>query len=174
VSFAVSIIVSLTARVFNETFVSLISIEILFSLLWTKTILNLFENDIHAFILIRSLSVSASVQWWSRWMFIAGIITLPLIIPTLIIVIRFGIRFQAVIFSLVSLIAIPGLIATLFCNSGFGLFPHINLTGLILTISLILIVLFWFFMPFGSLLILAVIFFWIRKSQRHFKYLELS
>ncbi|HEX9972659.1 MAG TPA: hypothetical protein VGD14_11370 [bacterium] len=170
----VSIIVSLAARGFNATFVSLLAVEILFSLLWTKTILNLFENDIHAFILIRSLPISASVQWWSRWKFIAGIITLPIIIPVLIIAIRFGISFHLLIFSLVSLVAIPGLMATLFCNSGFGLFPHINLTGLILTISLILIVLFWFFMPFGSLFILAVVFFWIRKSQRHFKYLEIS
>ena len=174
VSIAVSVIVSLAVRGFNETVVSLISIEILFSLLWTKTILLLFENDIHSFTLIRSLPVSASVQWWARWMFIAGIITIPIIIPVLIIAIRFGISFQLPILSLVCLVAIPGLMATLFCNSGFGLFPHINLTGLILTVTLILIVLFWFFMPFGSLFILAVIFFWIRKSQRHFKYLEIS
>lgn len=173
-SIAVSAIVSLAARGFNETVVSLISIEILFSLLWTKTILVLFENDIHVFIFIRSLPISASAQWWTRWLFIAAIISLPLAIPIVIIAIRFGLNFQLLIFSMIMLVAIPGLMATLFCNSGFGLFPHINLTGLILMISLILIVLFWFFMPFGSLIILAVIFLWIRKSQRNFKYLELS
>ncbi|MCI0493545.1 hypothetical protein L0Z72_00950 [candidate division KSB1 bacterium] len=174
VSIAVSIIVSLAARGFNETVVSLISIEILFSLLWTKTVLSLFESDIHAFTFIRSLPISASTQWRARWLFIAAIISFPLVIPIVVIAIRFGLNFQFLILSMVMLVAIPGLMATLFCNSGFGLFPHINLTGLILMISLILIMLFWFFMPFGSLLILAVIFLWIRKSQRNFKYLELT
>jgi len=32
----------------------------------------------------------------------------------------------------------------------------------------------WFYMPFGSIILLAISALWIRKSQRHFQFLEIA
>jgi hypothetical protein len=52
----------------------------------------------------------------------------------------------------------------------FGLFPNTKYCGLLLNISLGLMILFWFYMPFGTLLLLAISALWIHKSQRHFQF----
>jgi hypothetical protein len=159
----------------NETkavYVSLLFLEALFSLLLINTLMILFNKDVEAFELIRSLPIAASSPWLSRWLLTTGLIATPILVPGLIVLIKFGMNSGLFLFCFVALIAIPGILATVFCNSAFGMFPHINLAGYMIAVSVILIFLFWFFMPLGSLIILGVMVFWIRKSQRHFQYLE--
>ena len=153
-------------------YVSLIFLEGLFSLLLIDTLLTLFNKDVEAFGLIRSLPVTAASLWLSRWLLLAGLISIPVLTPILITLIKFGMNLEFLFFGVAALCIIPGIFATLFCNSAFGMFPHINLAGYIIAASVILMFLFWFFMPFGTLIILGVMLFWIRKSQRNFQYLE--
>jgi len=157
----------------SAVYVGLFIVEVLFCFFLIKTIMILFEKDVAIFGLIKSIAVTAIFIWWTRWLVICGLIGIPIVIPILIIPIKFGINLKFILFVMASLFAIPSVLATLCCNAGFGLFPHTNLSANIIIISIILMVLFWFFMPFGTLFILAVLIFWIRKSQRHLQYLEL-
>lgn len=179
-SFLISILGSIIAIAIciaeNEpkaVYFSLLFVEAFFSLLIVNTLMILFNKDVEAFGLIRSLPIPASSFWLSRWLLTSGLISIPVLVPILIVLIKSGVNSAFLLFCCAALIAIPGVLATVFCNSAFGMFPHVNLAGYIIAASVILMVLFWFFMPFGSLIILGVMVFWIRKSQRHFQYLEI-
>lgn len=156
----------------NAIYISLIFLEVLYGLLLINALLSLFMSDIAAFGLMRSLPVTAGALWLTRWLLIAGVISIPVLIPILIILIKSGITQEFFLFIITAIGIIPSLLATIFCNSCFAMFPHINLSGYIIVISIILMFLFWFFMPLGTLMLLAVIILWIRKSQRNFQYLE--
>jgi len=166
-------VVSLRMENANDAYISLICLQFFLGILLLNTVLTLFENDVLAYELIRSLPITAGSLWLSRWIFIVGLMSLPMILPIFIIPIKFKIGITFVWFVFAALAGLPMLLATLFCNAGFGLFPHIKLCGYIIIISIVLIILFWFFMPFGSLLVLGVMFFWIRRAQKRFQYLEL-
>jgi len=169
----IAIAVCLAENEPKAVYVSLLFIEAFFSLLLINTLMILFNKDVEAFGLIRSLPIPAASFWLSRWLITSAIISIPVLVPIVIILIKYGVSSALFLFSFVALFAIPGILATVFCNSAFGMFPHINLAGYIIVVSVILMVLFWFFMPFGSLIILGVMVFWIRRSQRHFQYLEI-
>jgi hypothetical protein len=98
---------------------------------------------------------------------------IPMLVPILIIPLKFAIT-TGFIFFLAFAFGIPMVFAALYCNAGFGLFPNIRYCGVLLNISLGLMLLFWFYMPFGTLLLLAIAALWIRKSQRHFQLLEIT
>ena len=157
----------------NAAYIRLISLQILFGLLLNKTVIILFQQDVGGYDLTRTLPIKAGSFWWARWIFIAGFLNLQMTLPTLILIFKFDISSSFLIFILAGFFVIPAILATIYCNAGFGLFPHINLFGYIVLLSILMIVLFWFFMPFGSLIILAVMIFWVRKSQQRFQYLEL-
>ncbi len=169
----IAIAVCLAENEPKAVYISLLFLEAIFSLLLINTLMILFNKDVEAFGLIRSLPIPASSFWLSRWLLTSAIISIPVLVPIFIILIKFGVNSAFFLFSFVALIAIPGVLATVFCNSAFGMFPHINLAGYMIAVSVILMVLFWFFMPFGSLIILSVMIFWIRRSQRHLQYLEI-
>ncbi len=172
-SLIISALICIVENNAYAAFIALLFLETLFSFLLIKTVLTLFERDVQSIELTKSLSVSAASLWSARWFLVAGFIGLPMVVPILIILTKFGINPQFILFGLAIIIVVPALLATLFCNSGFGLFPHVNLSNYIITTSIMLMFLFWFFMPIGTLIILAVMIFWIRKSQRHFQHLEI-
>ena len=169
---AIGIMICMTENEEHPIYVSLLFLEILFSLFFINSTLALFNRDVEATKLLRSLPIKATSFWLARWLLLVGIFFVPLLIPIFIILIKFGLSWNFLIFLFSALLMIPGIIATIFCNSCLGMFPHINLSGYIIVISVVLMVLFWFFMPFGTLIFLAVMIFWIRKSQRNFQYLE--
>ncbi len=155
-------------------YIALLSLQFVWSLLFFNAILFLFEQDIIGYELNKSLPMKATSLWWARWLVVFSFISGQLVIPALIIPVKFPITISFLFFLLAGLAGVPAIMATLFCNSGFGLFPHIRLSGYLITISLLLIILFWFFMPVGSLIILAVIIFWVHRSQKRFQFLELT
>lgn len=169
----IAITICIVEENIDAIYVSLIFVQAFFSLLFINTLLSLFMRDVTAFEFIRSLPVTARSLWLGRWLFIVIIIAMPLLIPIVIMLIKSGITLEFFLFIIVVTVIIPSVFATIVCNSCFGMFPHINLSGYIIIISIILMVLFWFFMPFGTLILLTVIIFWIRKSQRNFQYLEI-
>ena len=170
------LLLALICIIMEEVFavyITILSLQILISLLLIKTVVLLFQNDVDGYELTRILPIKTGSFWLARWLFIFGFLSSPIVVPTLIIPIIFKITIGYIAFALIGLFGIPLIMATLYCNSGFGLFPHVHLTGYMITISILFIVLFWFFMPFGSIIILAVILFWVRKSQKRFQFLEL-
>lgn len=171
-SMVIAIIIAITGDDTSTIYVGLLSLEAILSLLFIGTVIMLFEKDVTLFGFLRSLPIPASSFWWARWLFIAGLIGAPMFVSIVIMVIKSGIDLKFILFVMGSTFAIPSIIATLFCNSGFGLFPHTSLNGLITSISIILMFLLWFFMPFGTIILFAVMILWIRKSQRHFQFLE--
>lgn len=158
----------------SAALVSMIFVEAIFSFLLIKTVLTFFEWDAEVAQLIRSLPLKASGLWFARWLLAFGLIAVPAVLPLIVALIKFGPITEFLFFALAALAILPAIMATIFCNGGFGLFPHFNLSGYIISISIIMIFLFWFFMPFGSIILLAVMVFWIRKSQKHFETLELQ
>ncbi len=158
----------------SAALVSLIFVEAIFSFFLIKTVLTFFEWDAEIIQLIRSLPLKASGLWFARWLLAFGIIAAPAVLPLIVALVKFGPTAEFLFFALAALAILPAIMATIFCNGGFGLFPHFNLSGYIISISIIMIFLFWFFMPFGSFILLAVMVFWIRKSQKHFETLELQ
>jgi hypothetical protein len=171
------IFLALVTIVMDEAFaayIALLSLQLVWSFLIFNSVLFLFEQDVLGFELCRSLPLKAVSMWWARWFIIFGFLSSQLIFPAGIIALKFPIAVSYLFFLAAGLAGIPAIMATLYCNSGFGLFPHVRLSGYMTTISLLLIILFWFFMPFGSLFILAVIIFWIHRSQKRFQFLELT
>lgn len=150
-----------------------IVLEIIFSVLLINVLLILFEHDVRTVGLIRALPINARKLWKARWLSAAGFMVMPMLIPIFIIPIKFAAGAGFFIF-LALVIGISAVFAALYCNAGFGLFPNTKYCGVLLNISLGLMILFWFYMPFGTILLLAISALWIRKSQRHFQLLEIT
>jgi hypothetical protein len=157
----------------EAVYASSIILEIIFSLLLINVLLVLFERDVKTVGLVRSLPIGARKLWRSRWLLAAGFMALPMLLPILIIPFKFTAGAGFLLF-LVAAIGVPTVLAALFCNAGFGLFPNTKYCSLLLNISLGLMILFWFYMPFGTLLLLGIAALWIGKSQRHFQFLEIT
>lgn len=157
----------------EAAYASSIVLEIIFSFLLINALLILFEREVKTAGLIRSLPIGARKLWRSRWLLAAGFIVLPMLLPILIIPFKFtvGVGF---LFFLGVAIGVPAVFAALYCNAGFGLFPNTKYCSLLLNISLGLMILFWFYMPFGTILLLGIAALWIGKSQRHFQFLEIT
>lgn len=157
----------------EAVYASSVVLEIIFSILLINVLLILFENDVKTAGLIRSLPISAQKLWRSRWLLTAGFIVLPMLLPILIIPFKFN-PGAGFLFFLGGAIGTPVVFAALYCNAGLGLFPNTKYCSLLLNISLGLIILFWFYMPFGTILLLGIAALWIGKSQRHFQFLEIT
>jgi hypothetical protein len=156
----------------EDVYASSIAVQIVFSWLLINSLLTLFEYDVESLGLIKSLPVKPKKLWWSRWRLTAGLIIAPMLIPIFLAPIKHSLDLGFPLFIFFAVMIVPAVFATLYCNAGFGMFPQIKYGGIILNISLLLMLLFWFFMPFGTPLLLAVMLFWIRKSQKHFRFLE--
>ncbi|MDZ7290853.1 MAG: hypothetical protein ONB44_06585 [candidate division KSB1 bacterium] len=170
---AIMTVVSFVHENLREACVSSIVLEIIFSALSINTLLILFEHDIKTVGLIRSLPINARMPWRARWLLAAGFLVLPMLAPVFTLPFKFGVGMEFLFF-IVIIIGLAAVFAALYCNAGFGLFPHARFCSFLLNISLLLMILFWFFMPLGTILLPAIMLFWIRKSQRHFQFLEIT
>lgn len=170
---AIAALACLAQESAEEAYAGSIVLEIIFSVLLINVLLILFDHDVRTVQLIRALPIKAKKLWKSRWLLAAGFTVLPMLIPIFIIPIKFAAGAGFFIF-LATVISISAVFAALYCNAGFGLFPNTKYCGLLLNISLGLMILFWFYMPFGTLLLLAIGALWIGKSQRHFQLLEIE
>jgi len=168
---AIPCIVSAKAE---EVYASSAALQIIFSWLLINSLLSLFDNDAENLALTKSLPVTAGRLWWSRWLLAAAAIAVLMLIPFGVIVFKFSFDPGFLLFLLLALLLIPAIFATLYCNAGFGMFPQIKYSGVLLNLSLGMMVLFWFFMPIGTPLLLAVMLLWIRKSKKHFQFLEVT
>ncbi len=157
----------------EAAYASSIVLEIIFSLLLINALLVLFEREVKTVGLIRSLPIGARKLWRSRWLLTAAFIVLPMLLPILIIPFKFNAG-AGFFFFLAMAIGVPAVFAALYCNAGFGLFPNTKYCSLLLNISLGLMILFWFYMPFGTILLLGIAALWIGKSQRHFQFMEIQ
>jgi hypothetical protein len=157
----------------EEAYASSIVIEIIFSFMLINTLLILFEHDAKAAALMRSLPIRAATSWKARWLLAAGFMLAPVLFFMVVLPFIYTSGIGFALFLAIGFI-IPAIFSALFCNTGYGLFPNIKYGGVLLNISLGLMLLFWFYMPFGSILLLAISALWIRKSQRHFQFLEAS
>lgn len=157
----------------EAAYASSIVLEIIFSLLLINALLVLFESEVKTVGLLRSLPIGAQKLWRSRWLLAVGFMALPMLLPILIIPFKFTAGAGFLLF-LVTAIGVPGVFAAMYCNAGFGLFPNTKYCSLLLNISLGLMMLFWFYMPFGTILLLGIAALWIGKSQRHFQFLEIQ
>jgi hypothetical protein len=173
-SIAVAAIPSLTQTKAEEVYASTITLQMVFGWLLINSMLTLFEYDGEKPGLIKLLPIRTVSLWWSRWRLVVISIVLPVVIPALIAPIQHSLEFGFLLFVFFAFVILPAVFATMYCNAGFGMFPNVKYSGLILNISLLLVLLFWFFMPFGSPMLLVVMLMWIRKSQRHFQSLEIA
>ena len=168
------LIISFVVENEQAAYISLLCLEILVGILLINTVLAFFEQDIQTAGMTRALPIAVKTQWWARWLSVAALIVLPMFVPNFILAVKFGIGIEFILFILAALAGIPIIFATLYCNACYGLFPQIKLSGYIIAVSIALLFLFWFFMPFGTFLLLAIMIFWIRKSQKHFQFLEIE
>jgi hypothetical protein len=156
-----------------EAYASSIVIEVVFSIILINVLLILFEQDAQSFGVTRVLPVKAKTCWKSRWLLAAGFMAAPAVTVVFVIPLIFTIGVGYLFFVFLALL-IPAIFAAMFCNAGFGLFPNQKFCGVLLNIALGLMILFWFYMPFGTIILLAISALWIRKSQRHFQLLEIT
>jgi len=166
-------IIALFEAQVNAVFAGLIIVEIISSFFLIKSVMLLFENDADSIVLLKSFPATSGQKYNARWCLLYLIVVIQSIIPLLIILIKFEPDVKIGVLSGVTLFLLPAILATLYCNTGFGLFPHFRLFEIIFTITLLFMFLFWFFMPFGTVIILFLILFWIRKSRRNFKFSEI-
>lgn len=156
-----------------EAYASSMVLEGIFGFMLINALLVLFEQDAKTAALQRSLPVNASANWKARWLLASGFMAAPLIATVLVIPFVFGIEIGFVFFLGLG-IMIPGIFSAVFCNAGFGLFPNIKFCGVLLNILLGLMILFWFYMPLGTVILLTISVLWVRKSQQHFQFLEIG
>lgn len=155
--------------------ISSVFIQLFFSWLFILNLmLALFERDTRVTQIFRHLPLSARQIWLGRWLLVALFCSAPLVLPLGLVLVKFSLTWQVPFFYGAILLLIPAALATIFCNTGFALFPQANLAAWMMNFSILLVVLFWFYLPFGSLFILGMMLFWIRKSQQHFQWVEIS
>lgn len=173
--FIEAILLSITSIVHDlvtEIITSCISMQILFGWIFINMLMILFERDAETHTVLRILPVAPQKIWFARWLFLTILISTPMIAPISITLIKFPFNRTFLIFSGIELIGIPATFAMLYCTTGFALFPHVKLAQNILNISILFIILFWFFMPLGSIIFVILSFIWARKSYKHFQYSE--
>jgi len=173
-SIAIALLICFTESDAQAVYLAIIFLELLLSLFFIQTATDLFDRDAEKFSLIRSLPVTTSSLWLQRWLLLFGIIAMPMLVPAIVLLLKHGIDSSFILFLFASWAAIPSVLATIFCNACFGLFPQAKLSGYMISITIIMMILFWFFMPFGTLILLGVMVFWIRKSQKHLQFLEVG
>lgn len=156
----------------SNAFAGAIFIQCLFSFFLINAMMELFKRDIEVFSMIRALPLSILKWWLARWVFAAICLITPFVAPNLIILLKYPFEVTHVELVALSLIMIPTLFALIYCNTGFSTFPHVNFGANMMNITLALMILFWFYMPFGSIIVLGIVLLWVRKSQKNIKYLE--
>lgn len=157
-----------------HAFSSALFVQILYGALMINALGVLFEEDAPRLGLLRALPVEAAQLWRARWLLAFGLITVPLLIPTVIIAVKFGISFALGLFVFAAWLLLPAIYALLLCNAAFGMFPHTKLAAVLMNVFAVLILLFWFYMPFGSIILLGFTLTRVGKAQRHFQLLQVE
>lgn len=149
-------------------------VQLLFGMILINSLLQLFEEEVKTAGLLRSLPLEVKRLWRSRWLFAACCLALPVLLPALILPFKFPLDKTYVLFIAFGVFLLPAMLALLYCTAGFAMFPHLRLAGLMLNMSLVLMFLFWFFMPFGTIILPGLALLWIRRAQHHFQALEIT
>ncbi len=138
-----------------------------------NALMYLFQQEATDASLARLLPVSARQWWQARWWFAFGTLASPVFLTAAMIAVRFGMSFKWALWAAAAGLVLPAIFALLFCNAILGMFPHVNYAGILMNVFVLLTILFWFYMPFGSLLLLGFMLARVRKAQRHFQLLEI-
>lgn len=149
-------------------------LQLLFGTFLLNSLLRLVEEEITTAALLRALPIAAGRWWRSRWWFTAVCLAVPMLLPAVLLPFKFPLDFAFMLFAFAGLVALPATLALLYCTAVFATFPHLRLAGLLLNVSLVLMFLFWFVMPLGTIILPAVALWWRRKSQRHFQLVEIA
>ena len=178
IMFIETITLSITCIAYDlaaEAFTSCIVLQIIFSWFFIINMLMiLFERDAETQRVIRILPVAPRKLWFARWLLASALICIPMIVPAIMTLVKFSLSLKLFIFIVSGLFGIPAIFATLYCTTGFALFPHAKLAQNIMNLSVLFVILFWFFMPLGSILFLAVALIWANKSRKHFQFSEVT
>lgn len=154
--------------------VSCLFIQILFSwLVLLNQLLYLFERDAQFASLLRNFPITPGQAWLARWYLTTILVAVPIVFPIILFLLKFSISLTLTGYAVGAFIGIPAALSTIYCNTGFALYPQAKLAGYLMNITLIAVFLFWFYMPFGSIIMLFITIVWIFKSQNHFKYTEM-
>ncbi len=151
-----------------------IFLQLLYSTFMINALMVLFERDGPVLALARTLPIPAAQFWFARWLLVASLLALPALVPMFIIAAKFGVTMQLAWFAFVTWLVLPAIFALLLCNAAFGMFPQTKYAGLVMNIFVVLIVLFWFYMPLGTIILLGFMLMRVRKSQKHFQTLPLE
>lgn len=157
-----------------NSYSSTIFIHVLYCALMINALMTLFDHDGPLLGILRALPLHAAQLWRARWLFVVGMLALPMFLPTIIILIKFGASLQLALFVLSTWLVVPAIFALLLCNAAFAMFPQTKYAGILMNVFAILMLLFWFYMPFGTLILLGFTLTRVRKSQEHFQYLQLE
>ncbi|MCK6557967.1 hypothetical protein HUU39_28600 [candidate division KSB1 bacterium] len=155
-------------------YASSLFLQLLFGIFLLNSLLRLVEEEITTAALLRALPIAAGRWWRSRWWFAAVCLAVPMLLPAVLLPLKFPLDFAFMLFAFAGLVALPATLALLYCTAVFANFPHLRLAGLLLNASLVLMFLFWFVMPLGTIILPAVALWWRRKSQRHFQLVEIA
>lgn len=158
----------------RAAFAGCLFVQLLFGVILINSLLQLFEGDAKTAGLLRALPLEVKRLWRTRWLFAACCLALPVLLPALVLPFKFSLDKTYMLFVLFGFFALPAILALLYCTAGFAMFPHLRLAGLMLNVSLVLMFLFWFFMPVGTIILPGLALLWIRKAQRHFQALEIT
>ncbi len=157
-----------------QAYSSSLFIHLVYCALMINAQMVLFEHDGPAFGLLRALPISAAQFWCARWLLVSALLALPMLPSTLIVAAKFGLSAQLGLFMLATWLILPMIFALLLCNAAFSMFPHAKYAAILMNVFALLMILFWFYMPFGTLILLGFTLTRVRKSQRHFQHLQLE
>jgi hypothetical protein len=151
-----------------------IFVHLIYCWIMINALMFLFEQDAAVPSLMRMLPASAAQWWQARWLFALGALALPMVLPFLVMAFKFGFNLKLLAFAAATGLAVPAVFSLLFCNAAFGMFPLTKYAAIMMNLFIFLMILFWFYMPFGSLILLGFMLAWVKKSQRHFQFLEVQ
>lgn len=173
-AFAVLSLASFAQTQVVHAYSSMLFIHLLYCMTMINALIALFEHDTPALGLLRALPIRAAQFWRARWLLVVAALALPILVPTFIIAAKFGVSWQLALFLLATWFILPAIFGLLLCNAAFGMFPHAKYASILMNVFALLMLLFWFYMPFGTLILLGFTLTRVRKAQRHFQYISLE
>ncbi|MEK7729811.1 MAG: hypothetical protein AAB354_15495 [candidate division KSB1 bacterium] len=157
-----------------HTYSAALFMQLLYSGALINSFMILFEHEAPAFSLLRALPITAAQFWWARWLLVFGLLVLPMLAPAFIIATRFGLTMPLLLFIIATCFILPAVFALLLCNTAFSMFPHARYAGILMNVFALLMLLFWFYMPLGTFILLGFTLTRVRKAQRHFQFLQMD
>ena len=169
-----ALMISLNSSEASAALAGVVFMQCLWSFFLINVLTDLFKRDAAALALLRSLRLTAMELWRTRFAFAATMLAVPFVPALAIVLLQAGTAASLSGIAVLAMLGIPGLLAMLYTTAGFGTLPHVNFGATMMNLSLLLIVLFWFYLPFGSFFILLVLLYWLRKSHRNLELVEVE